>query len=142
MLDARLFQCYILISKLGFANIGLGGGAVGQEVAQKMISGIFKALGHPTRLAIVMLLKDGELCVCKIVEELGSEQQSNVSQHLAVLRSEGLLASRKEGLNVHYRLRHPEVLELVHAAERLLVMELEETRKSLGNWQQAKEEEE
>lgn len=105
-----------------------------QEVAQKMISGIFKALGHPTRLAIVMLLKDGELCVCKIVEELGNEQQSNVSQHLAVLRREGLLSSRKEGLNVHYSLRHPEVLDLVRTSERMLLRELEDTRKSLGNW--------
>ncbi|NLY53522.1 MAG: helix-turn-helix transcriptional regulator [Firmicutes bacterium] len=112
-----------------------------QEVARKMISGIFKALGHPTRLAIVMLLRGGERCVCEIVEELGSEQQSNVSQHLAVLRGEGLLASRKEGLNVHYRLRHPEVLDLVQVAERLLLRELEATRKSLGNWQQEQREE-
>ena len=104
------------------------------EVAQKMISGIFKALGHPIRLAIVMLLKDGELCVCKIVEELGSEQQSNVSQHLAVLRSEGLLVGRKEGLNVHYRLQHPEVLDLVQIAEGILLRELDDTRKSLGSW--------
>lgn len=140
MLDAHLLQCYLMISKSVFTNIVLGGGAVSQEVAQKMISGIFKALGHPTRLAIVMLLKDGELCVCKIVEELGDEQQSNVSQHLAVLRGEGLLASRKEGLNVHYRLRHPEVLELVQAAERMLLRELDDTRKSLGNWQQQQKE--
>lgn len=112
-----------------------------QEVAQKMISGIFKALGHPTRLAIVMLLKGGELCVCEIVEELGDEQQSNVSQHLAVLRGEGLLASRKEGLNVHYRLRHPEVLELVQTAERMLLRELDDTRKSLGSWQPERKEE-
>ncbi|HBK86137.1 MAG TPA: hypothetical protein DDZ53_08935 [Firmicutes bacterium] len=60
---------------------------------------------------------------------------------MAVLRSEGLLASRKVGLNVHYRLRYPEVLELVQAAERMLLRELDDTRKSLGNWQERQKEE-
>lgn len=104
---------------------------MGNEVAQKMISDIFKALGHPTRLAIVLLLQDGERCVCEIMEELGTEQQSNISQHLAVLRGEGILTSRKDGLKVMYRLKHPQVLDVICLAEAILLQELEDTRASL-----------
>ena len=60
-----------------------------------------KALGQPTRLRILELLRNGERCVCEIFPAI-EEAQSNVSRHLAVLRSAGLVASRKEGLNVHY----------------------------------------
>jgi ArsR family transcriptional regulator len=60
-----------------------------------------KALSHPTRLQIVELLRSGEKCVCEIYPVLNLEQ-ANISRHLAVLKREGLLQSRKEGLKVIY----------------------------------------
>ncbi len=93
--------------------------------AQRMLADVFKALGHPIRLGIVLMLREGERCVCEMVEQLGGGQQSNVSQHLAVLRAAGILDSRKEGLSVYYRLRYSEVLELVCCAEKLLFKQMQ-----------------
>ncbi len=74
------------------------------------ISEVFKALGDPARLKIVsMIAEAGELCVCKIVDELDVGQPA-VSHHLAKLRYAGLIRGRKEGQWVHYSLV-PEALD-------------------------------
>lgn len=68
------------------------------------ITELFRALGDPARLKIVsMVAEAGELCVCKIVEELDMGQPA-VSHHLAKLRYSGLLKARKQGQWVHYSL--------------------------------------
>jgi len=64
---------------------------------------VFKALADTTRLRILGLLLAGEVCVCNIHDSLGLPQPK-VSRHLAYLRRAGLVAARKEGLWVHYRL--------------------------------------
>src|SRR5436190_10010720 len=70
-------------------------------------AGVFQALGHPTRIAIVELLRDeGEVPVTRIYEQLELEQ-ANVSQHLAVLRAKQIAVGRKEGNQVFYSLRDP-----------------------------------
>src|SRR5262245_44098680 len=66
---------------------------------------IFQALGHPTRVAIVEHLRDGEMSVGSLCEKLGIEQ-ANASQHLAVLRSKHIVETRKEGNQIFYRLRN------------------------------------
>jgi ArsR family transcriptional regulator len=63
----------------------------------------FKALADPTRLRIVGLLMGGEVCVCDIHRSLGIAQPK-ASRHLAYLKKSGLVATRKEGLWVYYRL--------------------------------------
>ena len=64
---------------------------------------LFKALADRTRLRILGLLLDGEVCVCHIHESLGLPQPKT-SRHLAYLRRTGLVEARKDGLWVHYRL--------------------------------------
>ena len=66
----------------------------------------FKAFADPVRLRLLNLLADGEVCVCHLHETLGLPQ-STVSRHLAYLRKRGLVAGRKEGLWVYYRLAKP-----------------------------------
>jgi ArsR family transcriptional regulator, arsenate/arsenite/antimonite-responsive transcriptional repressor len=63
----------------------------------------FKALADQTRLRVLGLLRAGEICVCDIHGSLGLPQPT-VSRHLAYLRKSGLVATRKEGQWVHYRL--------------------------------------
>jgi DNA-binding transcriptional ArsR family regulator len=76
-----------------------------QESLRRFKAGIFQALGHPTRIAIVELLRDeGEVPVTRIHEQLQLEQ-ANVSQHLAILRSRQIVVGRKEGNQVFYSLR-------------------------------------
>lgn len=86
-------------------------------------SNLFKAMGHPSRVQILEYLSSGEQCVCDIISELGLEQ-SNVSQHLAVLRRENLIESRKQGLQVMYRIKHLEILAVLHKAQELISNEL------------------
>lgn len=67
---------------------------------------LFRALGDPTRIRIINLLAAGELCVCDLVELL-SLPQPTVSRHLALLRSTGLVRTRRLGRFMHYRLAQP-----------------------------------
>ena len=77
-----------------------------QESLRRFKAGVFQALGHPTRIAIVELLRDeGEVPVSQIYEQLGLEQ-ANASQHLAVLRAKQIVIGRKAGNQVFYSLRH------------------------------------
>ena len=70
-------------------------------------AGMFQAMAHPTRIAIVELLRDeGVLPVSRICERLGLEQ-ANISQHLAVLRAKQIVDGRKDGSQVFYALRDP-----------------------------------
>jgi len=76
-----------------------------QDSLRRFKAGVFQALGHPTRIAIVEMLRDeGEIPVARIQEQLGLEQ-ANVSQHLSVLRAKDIVVGRKEGNQVFYSLR-------------------------------------
>ena len=78
-----------------------------QESLRRFKAGVFQALGNPTRIAIVELLRDEkEVPVSRIYERLGLEQ-ANASQHLAVLRAKQIVAWRKDGNQVFYSLRDP-----------------------------------
>lgn len=77
-----------------------------------------KAMGQPTRLKILELLREGERCVCDIFPAIG-EQQSNVSRHLQFMRRAGVLAARKEGLRVSYRIKDPRIGQLLKTVEGL-----------------------
>jgi ArsR family transcriptional regulator len=65
---------------------------------------VFKALSDETRLRILSLMKEGEICVCDIAETL-SMTQPNISFHLSMLKEAGLIKDRKNGRWVHYSLR-------------------------------------
>jgi ArsR family transcriptional regulator len=78
-----------------------------QDELRRFKAGIFQALAHPTRIAIVELLRDeGEIPVSRIYEHLELEQ-ANASQHLAVLRSKNIVTGKKERNQVFYSLRDP-----------------------------------
>lgn len=68
--------------------------------------GLFKALSDPTRLRIMVLLAEKELCVCQLEDALGLSQVK-VSRHLNVLRHAGLVIARREGLWMYYTQAKP-----------------------------------
>lgn len=80
---------------------------------------IFKALGHPARLAMVAALGDEERCVCELQEVVGSDM-STVSKHLAVLRTVGLVAAEKRGKQVFYSLKLPCALGFMSCVDHAL----------------------
>lgn len=75
-------------------------------------SDALKAMAHPLRLKILCLVGQNELMVQDIVEAVGTSQ-SNISQHLAVMRERGLIASRKEANKVFYRIDDPRILKMI-----------------------------
>ena len=76
---------------------------------------LFKLLSHPSRLAILQVLRDGEECVCHLEATLGL-RQAYISQQLMVLRQAGLVTDQREGWNVFYRVVKPDVYALMDAA--------------------------
>ncbi|MEK6978218.1 MAG: metalloregulator ArsR/SmtB family transcription factor [Candidatus Hydrothermarchaeota archaeon] len=97
----------------------------------RMKADLIKALAHPTRLRILDLLRNGERCVCEITPALELEQP-NVSQHLALLRERGIVAWRKEGINIYYKVKDPRVFEALDLLEGVFAGELDETMKVLA----------
>jgi ArsR family transcriptional regulator len=71
-----------------------------------------KAMSHPLRLKILCTLGDQEVSVQEIVDDVGTSQ-SNISQHLAILRDKGILASRKDANRVYYRVSDSRTLQLI-----------------------------
>jgi ArsR family transcriptional regulator len=78
------------------------------EVASRSL----KAMSHPLRLKILCTLGSREVCVQGIVDNVGTSQ-SNISQHLAILRDKGILSSRKEANKVFYRVDDERTLRLI-----------------------------
>ncbi len=79
---------------------------------------VFKALGHPTRLLMVLELGRGEQCVCKLQELVGSDM-STISKHLSVLREANLVIDERRGSQVFYRLTAPCVLSFMNCIDGL-----------------------
>ena len=71
-----------------------------------------KAIAHPLRLKVLCVLGEGELSVQDIVDSVGTSQ-SNISQHLAILRDKGILSTRKDANRVYYRIGDQRTLKLV-----------------------------
>lgn len=78
----------------------------------EMAARALKAIAHPLRLKILCVLGDQEACVQEIVEVVGTSQ-SNISQHLAILREKGVLLTRKDANRVYYRVGDQRTLQLV-----------------------------
>ena len=71
-----------------------------------------KSISHPLRLKILCVVGDQDVCVQQIVSAVGTSQ-SNISQHLAILRDKGVLQTRKDANRVYYRIADPRTLQLI-----------------------------
>ncbi|BET67298.1 metalloregulator ArsR/SmtB family transcription factor [Opitutales bacterium ASA1] len=77
----------------------------------EMIAQRFRAMGEPMRLRLLMALQGGERTVTELVDALETSQ-ANISKHLQVLTSAGLLRRRKQGLNVFYSIADPSIFNM------------------------------
>ena len=91
---------------------------------------LFRVLGHPARVRILELLRDGERSVGSLQAELGLDS-GGTSQHLAALRRIGLVHSRREGTNVYYRAADERVFDLLAAGRELISRQLVEQQSLL-----------
>ena len=82
------------------------------------VSRAMKAMSHPLRLKILCVLGDQEVSVQDIFEQVGATTQSNISQHLALMREKGVLRTRRDANRIYYRLSDARMLEvLAHMRE-------------------------
>lgn len=91
---------------------------------------MFQALAHPTRIHIAECLERGELPVSDLIAQIGIEP-ANLSQHLAVLRSKGLVVNRKVGAQVYYSLRDPLLSDLLQNMRRYFQAHVEDALRIL-----------
>ena len=96
------------------------------DALRQFKSEIFQGLANPTRIAIVELLRDGEMSAGKMIEKLGIEQ-ANASQHLSVLRARQIVVSRKVGNQVFYSIRDHALIEVLDILRRYFYSQLSST---------------
>jgi ArsR family transcriptional regulator len=102
-------------------------------------AGIFQALAHTTRIAIIELLRDGELPVSAIIDRLNIEP-ANASQHFAVLKAKDIVISRKEGNQVFYRVRDPLLIEVLDVMRRYFQAQMNEAVLTLKQMNETEDE--
>jgi len=86
----------------------------------EMQADICQTLANPKRLQIINLLKEGELSVGAMVNAMGVAKP-NLSQHLSVMRQKGILATRREGTTIYYRLAIPQIIEACQIMRQVLL---------------------
>jgi DNA-binding transcriptional ArsR family regulator len=87
----------------------------------------FRVLGHPARVRILELLRDGDQTVGELQAALALDS-SGTSQHLAALRRIGIVEGHKEGTSVHYSVRDPRTFQLLELARQIISSGLAETK--------------
>ncbi len=87
-------------------------------------AGICQTLANPKRLEVIDRLRDGEKSVTELAEAM-KISQANLSQHLAVMRQKGIVTTRREGLNVYYRLSNPKIIKACDLMRQVLLEHLE-----------------
>ncbi|MBI3606591.1 MAG: winged helix-turn-helix transcriptional regulator [Nitrospirae bacterium] len=86
---------------------------------------VCKIFSHPKRLQIIEALRDTELTVSEVIAKLNIPK-ANVSQHLAVLRQKKVVATRREGLNIYYRIANPKIIQACDLMRQVLLEQLKE----------------
>jgi DNA-binding transcriptional ArsR family regulator len=96
------------------------------DALRQFKSEIFQGLANPTRIAMLELLRGGELSAGQLIQKLGIEQ-ANASQHLAVLRAKQIVVSRKVGNQVYYSIRDRALIEILEILRRYFYAQLSTT---------------
>jgi DNA-binding transcriptional ArsR family regulator len=99
----------------------------------KLQAAISKTMANPLRLAILYFLKDGEKTVNELARLVGASQ-SNVSQHLALLRQREIVRTRKIGSSVYYRVSSSKISQACDMVREVLLEQLREKRELAKNF--------
>ncbi len=94
-----------------------------RQELDRLHASVCKGLADPKRLLIINTLRDGPMSVTEICETLDLAQ-SNVSQHLAILRDKGLVASRREGQFIYYSLTSMKIIEALDLLREVMASQL------------------
>ncbi|MBS3136111.1 winged helix-turn-helix transcriptional regulator [Candidatus Woesearchaeota archaeon] len=86
-----------------------------------------KVFSNPTRLEILNLLREKEMTVTALMEKT-KLSQANISQHLAIMKSKGIVASRRDGKNIHYRIAYPKIIKAFDILRDVLAEKMQRQR--------------
>jgi len=100
----------------------------------EMQAEVSKTLAHPIRLAILHSLRDREKTVNELVEIIGVSQ-SNLSQHLAIMRQKQILETRRQGSNVYYRVSNPDINKACDMVRAVLLDQLRQKQELASRYQ-------
>ena len=89
-----------------------------------------KVFSNPTRLEMLNLLRDKEMSVTELIEKT-KLTQANISQHLSIMKSKGIVISNRNGKNIYYKLSNPKIIKAFDIIREVLSERLEIERKSL-----------
>ncbi len=98
----------------------------------EMQAEISKTIAHPLRIAIIHYLKEGEKTVNELTQTLGASQ-SNISQHLAIMRQRQIVKTRKEGSTVYYRVASPKISQACDMVREVLLEQLNQRQELAKN---------
>jgi DNA-binding transcriptional ArsR family regulator len=90
-----------------------------------------KVFSHAKRLEILNLLRNHEMTASTLIKKTGLSKP-NLSQHMSILRSKGVVASRREGINVYYRIANAKIIQAYDLIRGVLVEQLEEKGKMVA----------
>ena len=103
----------------------------GQPRVSQVKAELFRVLGHPVRVRILELLRDGERTVGDLQQALGLDA-SSTSQHLGALRNRDVVVARRDGKNVYYSIKDPHTTELLEVARKLITTSIEDSQSLLA----------
>jgi len=96
---------------------------------------VCKTLANAKRIEIINLLRSGEKSVSWLLEKTGL-LKANLSQHLSVMRRQGIIKARKERLNVFYRISNPKIVRACDLMREVLFEQMEERKEAIKKWRQ------
>src|SRR3989338_2227696 len=92
-----------------------------------------KVFSNPIRLEILNLLRGGELTVSDLIKKT-ELTQVNISQHLSIMKSRGIVNSRRNGLNIYYKLSNPKIIKAFDIIREILSERLEKNKELAEGW--------
>ena len=98
------------------------------KVILELHAEVCKAFAHPTRLAVLNVLRDKEMTVTDMAQAIGVAK-GNLAQHLAILKQRQIVATRREGINVYYYVTDPKIIQACELMRSVLMGQLKETER-------------
>ena len=98
---------------------------------------ICKIFSNAKRLEIIDALKDKEISPSELIERIGLSK-ANLSQHMSVLKSKGVILTRREGINIFYRIANPKIIQACHLMREVLLEQFQEKGKMVSDLRRVK----
>ena len=96
-----------------------------------------KIFSNAKRLEIINAMKDKEMAASELIERIGLSK-ANLSQHMSVLKSKGVILSRREGINIYYRIANPKIIQACHLMREVLLDQFQEKGRMVSNLRRIK----